>query len=253
MAEFDLGSLPQDGTPIHRRERADNRDPRDTYSFMLENPGNINVALIGMSANADFELYYDVNNNLRIDSGDTLLDESSREGRADESSNLGNQPAGNYLIEVSQDSRGQNTSYELKISNSNPSNLLPIGEEFGNLNRVRTLNGSVGDNDTADVIHFTLQRASDFSLLLTGLSNDADVRLIQDRDRDRVIDPDEVRAGSFAAGNSDDSFAISLGAGDYFVQVYQYSGETDYTLSMAPDLRFAQSSDSSMMSLPVAK
>jgi hypothetical protein len=256
MAERHIGSLPPDGTPEHRSGRVNNGDRIDDFSFTLENPGNINVALTGMDGNANLELYQDVNRNRQIDSGDRLIQSSSYAGNHDEEITLANQEAGDYLIKVSQASRGINTRYDLRVSTTpfrNPSNLLPIETEVGTLRNTRDYQERVGDTDTSDIYYFRLQRTSDFSLLLDGLSDDADVRLIRDNNGNRVVDPGEEIARSAFGGNTPDRIGISnLAAGDYYVQVYQFNGNTDYHLTMAPNSSLAPSSDFAM-SLLTAK
>jgi hypothetical protein len=257
MAERDLGTLPGDGTPEVRSGRVNNGDRIDTFSFRLENPGNINMALTGMNDNANFRLFRDVNGDGDIDGGDREIQSSSYGGNHDEEITVANQEAGAYLIEVTQGDRGVNTRYDLSVSTTPfraPSNLLPIETEVGSLRNTRNYRDRVGVTDTSDIYRFRLERTSDFSLLLDGLSNDADVRLIRDNNGNRGVDSGEVLAISAFGGTTPDQIGISnLAAGNYYVQVYQYSGDTDYTLSLSPSLDLASSSDASRMSLFTAK
>lgn len=237
MAEFNLGAL--SSTPIVASNFVGDSDTQDVFSFSLSSIGNINLALTGMSADADVRLYRDVNNNGLIDVGiDTFIASSARSSNNDDSINLESQAAGQYLVDVSRFSIN-NTKYDLRLSTTlmpTPSNLLPTETEVGNLSGTRTFFDSVGGTDTADVYHFILNSARNFSLSLTGLSSDADVRLIRDSNSNLAVDPGEVVASSTFGSTFPESISQFLTAGEYFVEVYQYTSNTvlsnSYTLNM---------------------
>jgi hypothetical protein len=239
MAEFNLGTL--SSTPTVSSNFVGSSDYSDLYSFNLSTTSNINLALTGLSADADVTLYRDVNNNGVIDSSDTQISYSNSSGSHDEAINVANQSAGQYLVQVYQYSG--DTKYDLRLSatTGDPiSNLLPTETEVGTLSSTRTFYDSVGSTDTADVYHFSVNSSGTFRLSLTGLSNDADVRLIRDTNSDLDVDPNvtypngEVVAVSRNGGTSSESITASLTAGDnYFVQVYQYNGDTSYNLTIS--------------------
>ncbi len=234
MAEFNLGTLSD--TPIVASNFVGDSDTQDIFSFSLDSTGNINLALTGLSADADVQLYRDDNNNGVIDSTDTYIDSSARGGNDDDTINVESQAAGNYLVEVYQYSG--DTKYDLRLSTTptyTASNLLPTETEVDNLSGTQSFYDSVGENDTADVYHFILDSARNFSLSLTDLSSDADVRLIQDRNSNLVVDADDVIASSTFGSTDSESISEFLSAGEYFVQVYQYTTNTDfndYTLTL---------------------
>ncbi len=232
MAEFTLGTL--SSTPTVASNFVGTSDTSDLYSFNLSTTGNINLAVTGMSADADVRLYRDLNNNGLIDATDTFVSSSARGGNSDDAINVSNQAAGNYLVQVNQFSG--DTKYDLRLSttfSSSPSNILPTETEVGSLSGSRTFYDNVGSTDTADVYHFSLSSSRNFSLSLTGLSADADVRLIQDRNSNLAVDSGEVIASSAAGGITSESINAFLNAGDnYFVEVYQFSGNTNYTLTL---------------------
>jgi hypothetical protein len=239
MAEFTLGTL--SSTPTVSSNFVGSSDYSDLYSFNLSSTSNINLALTGMSNDADVTLYQDTNNNGVIDSSDRYVGGSAYGSNHDEAINVANQAAGNYLVDVHQYSG--DTKYDLRLSatTGDPiSNLLPTETEVGTLSSTRTFYDSVGSTDTADVYHFSVNSSGTFRLSLTGLSNDADVRLIHDTNSNLAVDPNvtypsgEVVADSRNGGTSSESITASLTAGDnYFVQVYQYNGDTSYNLSMS--------------------
>jgi hypothetical protein len=69
------------------------------------------------------------------------------------------------------------------------------------------------------------------NLSISGLSSDADIRLIQDTNNNRIVDAGEVIRTSSNGGSSIDQISAIEQSGNYFVQVYQFSGETNYQLT----------------------
>lgn len=244
-AEFNLGTLNSNGTPVSANHSVGNSDRSDTFSFRLGDRGNINLSLTGMSNDADVRLYRDNNNNGRIDDGtDTFLGSSTYGSNNDDAINVADQSAGAYVAEVYQYSG--DTRYDLRLSTTppplttNPSNLLPVetrvGNSLGYLTEDRTLYGSINSNNTADVYAFQLTHGTGGSfqesvdITLSGLSNDADIRLIRDFNGNRIVDAGDeiIRSGDLGSANEH----LSVNDNNpYFLQVYQYSGNTDYTLT----------------------
>jgi hypothetical protein len=250
MSTINLGTLtnsPQVGSE-HILSIAESTD---VFQFSLASTRNINLALTDISTgdDADLRLYRDSNNNGVLDSSDELVKSSSLGGNHDDSINVAAQAAGTYFAEVSRYDLGSSgdVSYNLQLSSTpsspttSPSNLLPTEFEVGSLNNLPDQSYSnseaVGNNDTADVYHFTLDNNGfgygyDFDLKLTGLSSDADVRLIRDLNRNGIVDTGEEISRSQLGGTTSESLGREIGYGDYFVQVYQYSGDTSYQLNM---------------------
>ncbi len=240
---INLGTLSSTPTPVQHHSVSPS-EPYDIYRFRLDSPGNINLSLTGMSANADVALYRDVNNNGVIDSSDSLIQRSTSGGYHDEVINVAAQ-AGNYLARVYSYQNTNSTSYDLRLSTTPsqaPSNLLPmefrVGDDsWSSLNQDKTFSGSIGGSNTVDTYFFYLARPSGFpfgsdtaSITLSGLSNDADIRLINDANGNHIVDAGEVVALS-TNGGSTNEFIGNIGAGNYYLQVYQYSGDTNYTLN----------------------
>lgn len=87
------------------------------------------------------------------------------------------------------------------------------------------ISDSVGTSDRNDYYQVSISTPSIFNLTLTGLTADADVR---------VFDVSaQTIASSAAAGTNPEAISRSLAAGTYYIQVYQYQGDTSYTLSIA--------------------
>jgi hypothetical protein len=243
MAEFNLGTLVRDANPVGKRESVGNSDTKDTYSFRLTNDDNINIALTNMTANADVRLFRDFNGNGLRDSNDSQIAASTRFGSLPESINvssgLTNVDAGSYLIEVDRVGTA-NTQYDLRVSTNRfnkPSNLVTAETEVGNLTGSRTFNEAISNSDTSDTYHFAVSSSRNFRFDLSGLGSgsDLDMRLVNDRNNDSVIDASEVIVSSTGIGNRSESITQFLTpASTYYLQVYQYSGGSSYNLNMSP-------------------
>ena len=89
----------------------------------------------------------------------------------------------------------------------------------------------MGSDDTVDTYAFSLDFYEGTNISLSGLSSDADIRLIRDSNSNGIVDANEVIESSTGLGSRSESITGIDTSGDYFVQVYQYSGNTNYTLS----------------------
>jgi hypothetical protein len=228
-AEENLGAL--SNTPVVRGGYIDSTDASDVYAFQITNASDINISLTGLSADADVRIIRDANNNGVSDAGDVVVT-SSNGGSTNDSINLNDQAAGNYFAEVYQ--FAGNTSYSLKLSNAGISNLVApeetIAVGFGaNVNRF----GNVNSSDTSDIYKFSLSGATYATAKISGLSADADLRIIRDTNSNGIVDTGEVIGSSTRSGTAIDTVSGFLGAGDYLVQVYQYANSSaNYTLNV---------------------
>ncbi|NJR50120.1 MAG: hypothetical protein HC780_11670 [Leptolyngbyaceae cyanobacterium CSU_1_3] len=97
---------------------------------------------------------------------------------------------------------------------------------------VLSLNGLVTATDPNDFYRFNLAQSGVFTASLAGLTGDADVRLLQDKNQNGAIDPGEILAWQWERGSTNESIRRFLAAGDYFVQVMGYNGQTaNYSLA----------------------
>jgi hypothetical protein len=139
--------------------------------------------------------------------------------------------------------------YQLDLSAGKPSNLLPDEFALGTLpgyysspeSVIRT--GSISGLNTSDIYSFTSDFGDSINVSLSGLSSDADVRLIKDINGNKILDrTDEVLRSSALGGTQSETINYGpLGgdppiSGDYLVQIYQFSGDTNYTLTLTPYL-----------------
>jgi hypothetical protein len=122
---------------------------------------------------------------------------------------ISNTTAWNFTTSASQDYAG---------------NTLATARNIGVLTGSRTYTDFVGSSDTNDYYRFTLNSRSNFGLTLTGMSADADVHILNASG--------SVIASSTAGSTNNESISQTLDAGNYYVRVYQYSGDTNYTLSL---------------------
>ncbi len=260
--KYTVGSA--SASPYSDSTYLDNHFTEDVYSFSVGQKSSINLNLHNIiGGDADLYLYEDSNGNGVLDSGDILLASSTWGGNSDDYINylVGSPAPGDYLAEVRRfASVGGRVDYELDLSATpdTPSpandptqapNLLPKEFELGqinlagditNWNQTISRTGWVGDSDTADTYHFSISDydfdAVQIDVSLTGLSSDADIRLIRDIDKDQIVDLNEVLDSSTVGGSSNESFDCRLPHPiintDFFVQVYQYSGDTSYDLDI---------------------
>ena len=106
-----------------------------------------------------------------------------------------------------------------------------VGVENGSIN----LTDFVGLGDRDDFYRFDINTKSSFNLRLDGLRADADVRLIQDRNRNGILDSGESIGFSIESGTIPDVINVpNLTPGTYYVQVYSFLGSsTNYNLNLS--------------------
>ena len=124
-----------------------------------------------------------------------------------------------------------------------PSNNL-IGAQNIDINSL--INGpnnfitdSISTANPIDNFRFTLTKPKDFSIVLSGLSSDADIKLIQDRNSNSVVDAGELIYFSRNSGLQEDFLSVNgLPIGTYYVQIYQglSTSQTDYLVKFIDDL-----------------
>ncbi|MEG5174583.1 S8 family serine peptidase [Microcoleus sp. B3-D7] len=123
-----------------------------------------------------------------------------------------------------------------QLNFADPGNSLSIarnivGVENGSIN----LTDFVGVGTSNHFYRFDINTKSNFSLRLDGLRADADVKLIQDRNRNGVVDFGETIDYSLESGIVPDVINVSnLAPGTYYVQVSSFLGNsTNYNLNLS--------------------
>jgi hypothetical protein len=249
--DYNIGSL--DSTPVQRSTHLKKGTyENDVYEFNISVTRNINLSLHNITSgfDADLYLYRDSNGNGVIDATDTLIQGSYRGRNADDAINV-RAKTGTYFARVKfySGGSGANLNYDLDISATsiNPSstdapNLLPrevdVGRLFSGGGGPQSFTDWVGDTDTVDTYAFSLPGVASGSIHLVNIQlenliSDADIRLIEDSNSNGIVDAGEVFDFSVNGGTAPESMTVGLTGGDYFLQVYQYSGDTNYQLTFA--------------------
>jgi hypothetical protein len=242
MAEFNLGTLPANGTPVFRSNFVGLSDPVDTFSFRLSNDTNINVALTNKNE-ADVEIIRDFNANGIVDGNDTVVGATHVGGRFDSSATISslqtNVDAGSYVIRV-RGANSTNTNYDLRVSTTplgQPSNLLPIERDLGQFRQATSGTRLLFKGNTTDTYRFSVGLgAGNFRLSLNGEpglgGGEANVRLIRDLNNNRVVDAGEEIARSATLGSSTELINRFLSPGDnYYIQVYEAGVSSLYSMT----------------------
>jgi len=208
-------------TPVSFSNFVGATDTQDYWRFTLSGTSDINIGLTGLTADADVQL---------LNSAGTVIGSSTRGGTNSEDIHFNASPAGTYYVRVFQFSG--DTNYNLRLSTADPSNILAPQENLGPL--VGSVNRSdfVGSNDTSDFYRFSVFGSRQLTAVVNGLSADADLRLIRDINLDGIVQAGEIVASSAFGGSSPEFINRVLGTGDYYLQVYQFSGDTNYNLGV---------------------
>jgi hypothetical protein len=232
MATHIVGTV--GATPVSRNNfSVTTSDSTDVFVFdVLGSNQNINLNLHNIrNGDADIRLYRD-NGNGVFDSGDTVVSSSIRGGTSDDSINVSGQPGGRYFARVNRFSGSSVVNYDLDISTARPSNLLSREVNVGTLTSDRTFTGTISNSNTADVYSFSLGLFAGVNITLDNLSSDADIRLIRDGNNNGVVDSGEIVASSTRGGSLSDTISNINLSGNYLLQVYQFSGSTNYRMTM---------------------
>ncbi len=98
---------------------------------------------------------------------------------------------------------------------------------------INSITDTVSSFEENDLYRFSLKGRSSFHLTLDGLSEDADVKLIQDKNANGKFDKGETIAYSNNGSTVSESIGTDLEKGTYYIKVYPYGNiETNYRLSV---------------------
>ncbi|HEY9632537.1 MAG TPA: C2 family cysteine protease [Coleofasciculaceae cyanobacterium] len=202
-------------------------DTNDYYSFSLSGRSSFNLKLDGMTANADVRLLNS--------SGKVVASGIAGNTGAAESINS-TLEKGNYYIQVFPVGTAS-TYYNLSVS------ATPVDYAGNTITDARNITVNsipttyqdwVGSADLNDSYRFTLSNSSDLKLTLNGLSADADVKLLQLDSTGKTIQVGGQLGVSATSGTTAEAINLnSLAAGTYVIQVYQFSGDTYYNVSLS--------------------
>lgn len=200
-------------------QTANGRNRQNFYTFQAS--GTISIALTGITRNVDLQL---------LDSAGIEVARSTASGTNGEVinldlSNLSNSGSDTYYLRVYEDNP-DNASYEIETSANTIPDLLVPERRINNLSGTQNFSGGISNRDTSDIYQFSLNQTSSVSVLLNGLTANQNigVRVIRDRNGNGIISDDEVIFSSTNFNSSAPFLNLAgLGAGTYFVQVYQNS------------------------------
>ncbi|XGV98388.1 MAG: S8 family serine peptidase [Leptolyngbya sp. BL-A-14] len=137
--------------------------------------------------------------------------------------------SGTYSVEVNH--LAGDSSHVLSVLPAATGGTLATATSLVVENTPQTVSGTVGTAAKDAFYRFTLGTTNHLNLSLSNLTADADLQLLQDTNNNGAVDLNEVITGSSQPGTQAETIDTSLTAGTYFIHVYQYSGDTSYTLS----------------------
>ena len=161
-----------------------------------------------------------------LNSAGTLIGSSSAGGTTPDSVNLTSLAAGTYFVRVNQFSG--DTNYNLTLTADYAGNSTAAARNLGTLLGRQFVSDFVGSIDTQDFYRINLAAPGSLNVLLNGLGADANLQVLNSAGT--------LIGSSSAGGTTPDSVNLtSLAAGTYFVRVNQFSGDTNYNLTLTAD------------------
>jgi hypothetical protein len=232
-AEFNAGDLTS-GSIFSKTDVVNNNDTSDIYKFTLTSPRNLNVALIGLTGNADIRLFQNVSQNGVIEPSEVLYS-SRRQGNGNESLNIGSLAAGTYFLQVFHVS--SNANYKLLMSTKSPtigldsrSDLLPIEVSVGTLSTSYKASNVITSKNTTDTYRFSLGGSRTVQASLESNLKQLSLRIVKDNNNNGTIDSSDLVYQSLGVNPN---IVNPLSAGTYFVVIDQFqSGPVDYDLNL---------------------
>ncbi|MBD3881877.1 hypothetical protein IFO70_08935 [Phormidium tenue FACHB-886] len=246
MTTYNIGSL--SSTVVSKDHFSVNdSDMTDVFAFTISGTKDINLALNSEKGNTNLNLYRDTNANGQLDGADELLAKGKDAllfgGNEGINYTAG---AGAYLAQIVGGTNlgipVNNRIYSLDLSattGSVASNLLPKEIQVGTLANydAKSYSGKIDNTNTADVYAFNYVNGHEVKITLSGLSANADMRLIRDLDNNGIVNGSEVAKTSVKLGSQSEQILTDLAlGGNYLLQVYQVSGNTNYNISFQSDI-----------------
>ncbi|MBW4507042.1 MAG: S8 family serine peptidase [Scytonematopsis contorta HA4267-MV1] len=205
-------------------------DINDFYKFTLSNRTSFNLSVNSLTADADVQIIRDSNSNSIVDNNEAIA--ASYRGGSQSESISTTLDRGNYYIRVFSFTGNNNTNYNLNVS---AAPIAPQDFAGNTINNARQINVDsvrsnftdwVGSLDTNDYYRFTVNETRNFSLVLSGLTGDANVHLLNSNGN--------FITGSFNIGNITETINQQLNAGTYFIQILPTNGvDTNYNVAFS--------------------
>ncbi|MFN6570365.1 ELWxxDGT repeat protein [Dendronalium sp. ChiSLP03b] len=210
-------------TPSEFTDYVNSVDTNDYYRFDLTSSALIDLKVTPEIANANVQLLNS--------SGGLIVSSTQSATNLDIIRRSLN--AGTYYIRVYPAS-GAATNYDLSVSATaiGPDiapNAKPTANNIGTLNGSQNFSDFVGTIDTNDYYKFNLTHTSTFNLTLSGLSDNADVELLNNSG--------VIIQSSVLMGNASENINTTLTAGTYYIYIKPVSNaETFYNLSLSAEI-----------------
>jgi murein DD-endopeptidase MepM/ murein hydrolase activator NlpD len=235
----DLGVL---NTPLTVSEFVGTSDELDYFRFTVTAPvREVSVWLSGLQVRGRLELIEDRNSNLIVDLGEILAIATPYSGDTGTFS-LWLDP-GVYYVRVQPNSSGTSTPYTLTLAQTpkphslgRGDNILAGAHDLGVLNSPLTVSEFVGTSDELDYFRFTVTApVREVSLWLSDLQVRGRLELIEDANRNLIVDAGEVLATATPYSGQTGMFSLWLDPGAYYIRVQPHSSgtSTPYTLTLA--------------------
>ncbi len=204
---------------IRRTGQAGGSDLQDYYSFTLDATSDLRLNLSGMQANLDIEL---------LDSFGVIIASAAQIDNAIERVSAVARPAGQYFVRVySRDGGG--TNYTLEITTFiNGDDVIRSAPLLGVLTSfpLATADSVGGQLDIQDYYRFTITAQRNVTVLLTGLSADLDLDILDSFGR-------VIFTSALGGTSIETASLVALAPGDYFIRVYPFGGAlSSYTLTV---------------------
>jgi serine protease len=231
QSAIDLGTIEQ----FRQVSGSVTRIDQSAYYRIKTMGGRLGVELANLSSDADLEVF---------DSAFRLLGVSRQSGNLNDWVTLEGLAAGTYYVHVSQQFGDAN--YQLSLmGNAMPpgdprstdrNNTIATATNLGELGSTLTVDGYVGFGDVVDYYQFLVPEGMDLKITMTGLSQDLDLRLFQDTNRNLAIDETDWLLNSTRALNTSETLEVQpVAPGRYYLQVYPAGNvSSSYRLTLQP-------------------
>lgn len=211
----------------------DKGDRADYYRFELDSPGDFEVALENLAANADLSLYRQ-----SADGEITLLKKSFKGGTESEQISLADLNKGLYLLQV-EGIKDADTDYDLIATVDKAGDTIDDARDLGTLSKSLTLTDFLSEADGADYYQFDIDNPSLFTLVVDNFAlEDLDtsyairVRVAQDSNEDGTVDFEDRDEIAFShSWYSPFSGSELLEPGTYYLRVLSSSAELEAPVS----------------------
>ncbi|MCT7960981.1 S8 family serine peptidase [Laspinema sp. D1] len=206
------------------------------YGFRVDSPSQVSVLLSRLSDDVQVTLYQDHNGNGVLDFTEAIATDAEPGTRAKLLNSVLN--PGDYSVAIA--SPNGETSYHLSLSTVPLSNSYPnltetqpfSLQEIGSLSSQVLRSSFVEPNNATDIYQFTLDTTTPVQIELNGLTADVDLFLVQNS-----LESAQIIAESTTPGNQTETIThTALEPGTYSVWVNPVEGETEYHLSLFPDI-----------------